>query len=643
MRLKKIIMINRAPFNKLTLDFDDENITVLSGINGAGKTTILSYIVDSFYELAKKAFFYEFEDKSTKFYRVSSGMYSMDMSKASIVYLRFSKDDNSKVDYIDVREKCSEQDYIEMIDIENPIAFSTIKGDLERDSLIKYWSISNKNEIQQIFTSHILTYFPAYRYETPSFLNDPYKVELRFKTDTDFSGYLPNPIEVTSDLPQIANWIMDIILDVRGKDFSASLILDQLNTLLSNILSLKLHHSTRLGAGRRTAGANRIPVMNKEKDNDMIYPSIFNMSSGELALFCLFGELIKQADRINIPFGNVSGIILVDEIDKHLHIKLQKETLPLLIKMFPNIQFVVSSHSPFLGLGLEEAESLSYKILDLDNGGITCPPQDNEPFREAYDTMIQQNKRFVDRCRELEERIHKATQPFIITEGKSDWKHLKAAMRALDISDSDLDIEFYEFEDTLGDTELLQLLKDYSRISQNKKIIGIFDRDNFSNLRSKGKELHIDLESQIYVDFGHNVYAFAIPLVHEDIYGVDISIEHYYKKECLTKETKDGKRLFLGEEFCGKGLSKDGRYIARCKGIDQKINNNGIIDDKVYCIANDREEKFSVALSKDKFAKLILDEDEFAKGFDFSCFQKIFDIIREICNKGDTEVKKAFE
>ena len=38
-------------------------------------------------------------------------------------------------------------------------------------------------------------------------------MELKYKYTSDFTGYLTNPIEVTSDLPQIANWLMDIVLD----------------------------------------------------------------------------------------------------------------------------------------------------------------------------------------------------------------------------------------------------------------------------------------------------------------------------------------------------------------------------------------------------------------------------------------------
>ena len=42
------------------------------------------------------------------------------------------------------------------------------------------------------------------------------------------------------------------------------------------------------------------------------------------------------------------GIVIIDEIDVHLHISLQKKVLPFLIKAFPRVQFIVSTHSPFV-------------------------------------------------------------------------------------------------------------------------------------------------------------------------------------------------------------------------------------------------------------------------------------------------------
>lgn len=621
MRLQTMILINRAPFEKLHLNFSTDNVTVLAGVNGAGKTTVLSYVVDAFFELAKNAFSNEFEDKANKYYRIASGLYTLDSKKPSIVYLRFTNEDGNNIDYVDIAGKCTNGTYDEIIDFSNKISYSEIESELEQSNFVKRWSKIEKEEISKIFNGNLLTYFPAYRYEVPSFLNDPYKFELSFTKKMHFTGYLSNPIEVTNDLPDIANWIMDIVLDHELYHGEASVVFIQLNELLSKMLNSKLNCNTRLGIGPRTSGASRIAVMDRDK-NEQIYPSIFGMSSGELAMLCLFGELIKQTDKIGKLIQDITGIVLVDEIDKHLHIRLQKDILPKLINMFPKVQFIVTSHSPFLGLGLSENADLSYTIYDLDNDGITCPPQDNELFKEVYEMMIKQNEQYYLQYKNLQKTIKDNAKPLIITEGKTDWKHLKAAMRKLSITD--LDIDIYEYEDEFGDSKLESLLLNFSKFHQPRRIIGIFDRDNTNSLKN------INLSSSEYIQLDNNVYAFAIPLVNEDIYGKKISIEHYYKKEDLTQKNNEGKRLFLGEEFYERGLSKNSKYITRCKGIDKKSKHNGIIDDSVFVVNEDPEEKISVALKKNDFAELVLKDEEFAKGFDFSKFQEIFNVIRKI-------------
>lgn len=45
---------------------------------------------------------------------------------------------------------------------------------------------------------------------------------------------------------------------------------------------------------------------------------------------------------------NIQGIIFIDEIDAHLHVSLQKQILRFFIKSFPKIQFIVTTHSPFV-------------------------------------------------------------------------------------------------------------------------------------------------------------------------------------------------------------------------------------------------------------------------------------------------------
>ena len=116
--LEKVLVVNRAPLGQMELDFSQKSINVLMGVNGKGKTTILSYIVDAFHELAKKHYKNEFEGKESKYYRISSPMYNIDGSKPSFVYLRFNNN-GEKADYIEIRNGFTQLEYDNAIKIEN--------------------------------------------------------------------------------------------------------------------------------------------------------------------------------------------------------------------------------------------------------------------------------------------------------------------------------------------------------------------------------------------------------------------------------------------------------------------------------------------------------------------------------------------
>jgi hypothetical protein len=58
----------------------------------------------------------------------------------------------------------------------------------------------------------------------------------------------------------------------------------------------------------------------------------------------------KTEDCYDMP-----GIVLIDEIETHLHVELQKRVLPFLIEMFPKMQFIVSTHSPFVITSVSDA------------------------------------------------------------------------------------------------------------------------------------------------------------------------------------------------------------------------------------------------------------------------------------------------
>lgn len=476
--LEKAIFINRAPFSKLTLDFSENEIAVLSSVNGKGKTTILSHIVDAIHEMARPHFPNEYEGKENKFYRVSSAIHNLDQSQASFVYFRF-KTAEETIDYLDVRNVCTEAQYNDAISIDNKIPFSEFEAHLKESNCVKKVSSNlNKKKAEELFANNILTYFPSYRYEMPGYLNEPYKIKLDFTKESGFSGYLKNPIEVITELPLFANWVMDIVLDLRmNANVQNQILFTNLNLIATLTLSSNNFGSLRFGVGPRGFGSTRIQILENKKNGKQIYPTIFNLSSGESSMICLFGELLRQADnnRNNILPGDVTGIVLIDEIDKHLHIKLQKDVLPLLLGIFPNVQFIVSAHSPFLSMGLADTLRERSKILDIESG-LAIEPTNDKQYQEVYEMMIGENAKYKKLYDAIKLQIDNEKELQIITEGKN-TEHLKKAISVMDISIMDKIKIIAGAEDKTGDQQLKTTFNIMSKANHSCKFLFVWDCD----------------------------------------------------------------------------------------------------------------------------------------------------------------------
>ena len=74
------------------------------------------------------------------------------------------------------------------------------------------------------------------------------------------------------------------------------------------------------------------------------------MSDGFIAAIDIIADLIlkMQDGKSLIRSYQKEGIVLIDEIETHLHLELQRLVMPLLTRIFPNIQFIVTTHSPFV-------------------------------------------------------------------------------------------------------------------------------------------------------------------------------------------------------------------------------------------------------------------------------------------------------
>ena len=97
------------------------------------------------------------------------------------------------------------------------------------------------------------------------------------------------------------------------------------------------------------------------------------LSAGYSAALDIVTDLIlkmQERDRLTLSF-NTPGIILIDEIETHLHLKMQKEILHFITTLFPNIQLIITTHSPFVLNSLPDAVAYDLEhrepITDLTN------------------------------------------------------------------------------------------------------------------------------------------------------------------------------------------------------------------------------------------------------------------------------------
>lgn len=107
-------------------------------------------------------------------------------------------------------------------------------------------------------------------------------------------------------------------------------------------------------------------------------PFDFNtLSSGYQAVLDIVLDIImRMQNQTKRSFDfKLPGIVLIDEIETHLHLELQKNIMPLLTTIFPNIQFVVTTHSPFIVNSLQDVV-----IYDLENRLLVEDGLDDVPY-----------------------------------------------------------------------------------------------------------------------------------------------------------------------------------------------------------------------------------------------------------------------
>ena len=663
MYLKRIISENVGPIEKVDIkpSFNNDGSPkplILVGENGSGKSTLLSNIVDSFYEIASKAFSNVVQPD-----RMGHVLYkTISPSEIKIgkqFLLSFLEYDIPNTQYVFKAGKLSMEELKEKIDINSSISWNDTDGIKEVNTLEK--------DAENAFNRDIVCYFGPDRYEKPAWMGKSYfsnEDGCHLAIKENWSGILKNPITVKNVTDNSLQWLLDIIADSRA---DVEFINDaKINFVNQNVPELKLLIQSRknvetilskiLGKdvffllNRRDQWNSRFRILSR---NGVVSPTLDALSTGQLALFNMFSTIARYGDTGNINnsihLENIKGIVVIDEVELHLHSNLQKEILPKLIKLFPKVQFIITSHSPLFLLGMRDTFGEDgFDIFEMPSGTKIDVERFSE-FQKAYD-YYQHTQKHQEEIDGLVNQIKQdnSDQPLIITEGHTDWKHMKAALNALKEKEElkelfdNLDFEFLEYEPAnspaqadvkieMGNDALTSMCESMAKLLQPRKMIFIADCDD----KETNKKLAVS--GMNFKSWGNNVYSFILPVPNSRLNNPAICIEHLYSDdEIKTEYAIQGlnRRLFIGNEFDENGLSDDSKYLCIYKNFCGP-NKNNIIESRsdkgVVQINGDRSK--NLAWTKTDFANCVLNRIPPFDKFDFSNFIKIFEIIKEICNK----------
>lgn len=149
-------------------------------------------------------------------------------------------------------------------------------------------------------------------------------------------------------------------------------------------------------------------VFNRQNQSYEIFqrgksPFQFNeLSSGFSAIMYIYSDLLMKVELKDIRADKINGIVLIDEIDAHLHVSLQRRILSFFTHAFPSIQFIVTTHSPFVvqSVGdaviydlskreqLEDLSKFSYQAILEGLLGVSINSMSTEDLLDELDDAI---------------------------------------------------------------------------------------------------------------------------------------------------------------------------------------------------------------------------------------------------------------
>lgn len=505
MYFKKIEIENAGPIDHLSFDFPTTDSgspkpLVIVGENGTGKTILLSYLVNTLIT-AKQTAFDDTEVEHGKVYKYRSPQYIR--AGAHYSYGRVDFGDGQYVEewQLDTQKSKFEETYSF-----SPARSTWTAIPANESSHFQSSIFHNEQAAKELFERKCCLYFPVNRFEEPAWLNiDNLKERAAYTELKHINRYSNRSLISTSPLKVNRNWLLDLIFDRQAFEIStqnvalpigpnqqhvnvpvfggfqgqSSRIYEAVLQLLRT--TLRVDGTIRLGAGNR-----RNRLISILKDEAQWIPNIFQLSTGEVLLLNLFLSTMRDYDLSGGSLEDLSdirGIVIIDEIDAHLHTRHQKEILPDLLASFPNVQFIITTHSPLFLLGMEERLGVDgFKIINMPKGEVVSASDFSE-FTAAYETFKQTNLH----RQEISNTLRANSRPIVFVEGDYDIRYITRAAELLGKSHL---LETVQLRDGSGFGNLDKIWRSYEvQLAEllPSKILLLYDCDTNKVASEKGQ------------------------------------------------------------------------------------------------------------------------------------------------------------
>jgi predicted ATP-binding protein involved in virulence len=153
----------------------------------------------------------------------------------------------------------------------------------------------------------------------------------------------------------------DLVRWIRWQDYAAyqARAESELYRIVKGAMIRMVEHATEL---RFDAKRQEVVLLFDDRDAQ----PFDNLSDGQRNILALAGDIAMRMARLNPHLGEraleeTPGVVLIDEIDLHLHPTWQRHLTEDLRTLFPRVQFVATTHSPFIIQTMREGETI---ILD---------------------------------------------------------------------------------------------------------------------------------------------------------------------------------------------------------------------------------------------------------------------------------------